>query len=318
MKKNTFGIVFPAFGMGYSVSFPEFQTDFEELLSRAAKIVPLDRTQFEKVAKGILEDNLQAHYVCYINSCLISRILKKKEIPSDYVAGYSMGIFATLFHAESLSFEDGLSLMHGGYKIASKIITDGERYGMGVVIGLSYGEVASFVETVSDVDIIDISNQYVTVLSGKRTPIETILAWAKEKGSLQCKMLPIELPYHSRFMKGTDEKIKQHIHIEKLSIHAPRYPVLSSVSQKILTTVEDVQEELLHNINQKMNWLMTMEKMLALGVNLFVECGGSENLSKIAKFIPGTFEFYHPKIFAKLWNKIRKTASYTQIPKKDA
>jgi len=57
----------------------------------------------------------------------------------------------------------------------------------------------------------------------------------------------------------------------------------------VLSTAQDLRDELYCNVSDKINWHKTMKKMLDLGVDLFVECGMSKSLTQLAKFIGGKY-----------------------------
>ncbi|MCH7516085.1 MAG: hypothetical protein IIB08_02980 [Bacteroidetes bacterium] len=61
---------------------------------------------------------------------------------------------------------------------------------------------------------------------------------------------------------------------------------------KNIKTADDVKNELVRNLNTRINWLKTMGKMLSLNINTFVECGAGKSLYKIGKFIEGDFKIY--------------------------
>jgi [acyl-carrier-protein] S-malonyltransferase len=105
--------------------------------------------------------------------------------------------------------------------------------------------------------------------------------------ALHTKMLPITLPYHSRFMEKAKGEMKGFLRDVKLQ--TPAVPIVSCVNQKVLSTAQDIRDELYCNVSDKINWLKTMQRMLELGVNLFVECGMSKSLTQLAKFIGGEY-----------------------------
>ncbi len=161
MNNNKIGFVFPAFAMKFTGKLSLFQNEVNELSSLASRHVPIDSHRFEEMTEGVIEDELQAHYFCYINSGVVSTVMKKQNIVPDYLAGYSMGLFSALFHAGALSFEEGLLLMHNTYNTALGCINK-QRYGMGVIVGLTYDTVASLIsDNAKDIEIIDISNEHV-------------------------------------------------------------------------------------------------------------------------------------------------------------
>lgn len=291
------GIVFPAFAMKFAGSLPAYQDEVDRLLPVASKLVPIDLKRFKEMTNGVIEDELQAHYFCYINSCAVSTILKNQDISTDYVAGYSMGLYATLFHSNVVSFENGLLLMDDIYKIALDSI-DAIKYGMSVVVGLSYEDVQELIyANCENVDIIDVSNQHVINVTGVYDEVLSFMGIAAKR-AINTKMLPITLPYHSKFMKKATEKIEKYL-IE-VDLKPPVFKIVSCVNQKILSTVQDIKDELYGNVNQRINWFKTMQKMLESDVSLLVECGMSKSLTQLAKFINGNYKMYNIYNLSKL------------------
>src|SRR5262249_10942074 len=112
--------LFPAFSMKYRdfsrKPVPGYLDEVAEFLARASAVAEIDERKFEKPGEFVLddplEDDLQEHYVAYVDSCALASLLRKKGVRCDYVAGYSMGVFAALHHSAALTFEDGLQLLH--------------------------------------------------------------------------------------------------------------------------------------------------------------------------------------------------------------
>jgi [acyl-carrier-protein] S-malonyltransferase len=104
-------------------------------------------------------------------------------------------------------------------------------------------------------------------------------------------MLPITLPYHSRFMEKAKDQIREFL--RDVNIHRPSVQIVSCVNQEVLSTAQDIREELYCNVSDKINWYKTMQKMLELGVNQFVECGMSKSLTQLAKFIKGKYDVFN-------------------------
>ncbi len=294
---NKTGFVFPAFAMKFTGSLSEYQDEVDELTSLASKHVPIDSKRFEEMTAGIIEDELQAHYFCYINSGAVSAAMKKQNINPEYVAGYSMGLFAALFHTEAVSFEEGLLLMNNTYNTALNSI-DEKKYGMGVIVGLTYDDVTRLISDNSkDIDIIDVSNEHVINITGIYDEVVSFLEIAA-KQAINTKMLPITLPYHSRFTQNATDKIRQYL--VDIEIKPPACKMVSCVNQKVLLTPQDIKDELLINVSHSINWFKTMQKMLELDVHIFFECGMSKSLTQLAKFIDGDYKIYNVNNLSKL------------------
>ena len=280
-----------------------YQDEVAGFLDQAAAVVDIDMRKVESPDKFVLGDelqnDLQDHYVCYVDSCAIGSLLKKRKLSCDYVAGYSMGLLAALYHSSALSFEDGLRLLHHACTFAHEALEVG-KYGMGVVVGLTAEEVGALIAgNCPEVEVTDVCSPRVVIASGKRSDLEKLLAVSEMEGSLQSKLLPVSAPFHSSLLRPVEGKIRDLL--KDIEIHSPACGIISSVHQKALSSVEDVREEIAGNVSHPIHWLNTMTKLLELGVDLFVECGMSESLFRLARNLEGRFQFYHPRKFDRLF-----------------
>ena len=299
--------LFPAFAMKYKDFGREcldgFRDEAARFLDRASAVVEIDPRKFERPGEFVLddglEDGLQEQYVCYVDSCTIGSLLKTRKIACDYVAGYSMGLFAALYHGSAVSFEDGLRLTHQTCRFAHEAVQSGE-YGMGVVVGLTAGEVGALIgENCPDVEIADVCGPHVVIASGRRPDLERLLEASEAEGSLYAKLLPVSIPFHSSFLRQVDGRIRDFL--GRIEIRCPACGIVSCVDQKVLSSEEDVREEAAGNVWHPIRWLKTMNRLLALGVDVFVECGLSEELCNLARNIEGDYRIYHPRKFDRLF-----------------
>ncbi len=306
MKKEIIAFIFPAFGKAYTgfknKGLDEYQERLQDYLSTASQLVSINNKKFEQACNGIIEDDLHAHYSCYINSCIISDILKDRNIHPQYVATFSMGLYAALYYTSSVSFEDGLLFMHNQLVSALNALND-VQYGMAAIVGFSSHQVEQLIRNKEmDVEVVDAVNELVQVVSGKRAELEKLMCIAKKNGSSHTRMLPVSLPYHSSYMK----KIKAIVEdsLIRIEIRDPEYPVISDINQKVLTTKQEIRNELSNNIIGTVNWLNTMNKMQKLGINVLIECGLSQVLCKLAKLFNSNFQVYDPRKFSKLFRSV--------------
>lgn len=306
MNGKTIGFLFPAFGKGYKKfhgdQLPEYNRRLDAYLASASKLINIDERQFKNASNGIIEDDLQAHYACYINSCVLSDILEEKHIQSDFVGPFSMGLYAALYHVSSVSFEEGLYFMHHQLQAALRALNN-DMYAMASVVGLTQKELQAIIDEIKvDVELVDTIADLVHVLAGKKSAVVIALQMAQNKGSQHTRLLPVRLPYHSSFM----QKIQFEIHnlLNDIQIQTPKYPLISTINQKTLTTAEDVRNEMSRNIFQRVNWSKTLKSMLNMGVTSFVECGPSKDLSKLVKLSQRGISTYHPNIYNRLFKDI--------------
>jgi [acyl-carrier-protein] S-malonyltransferase len=262
--------------------FPDVVSGY---LDRAARVVDVDRRKFESPATvslpDSLQDTMQAQYACYIDSVAMGKVLLRHFPRAEYVAGYSMGLFATLCYSGAVSFEEGLVLLREICVLAHDHVGD-QRYGMGAVMGLTPDEIGRVIETArADVEISDQLGARSAVISGKCDQVEQVLESSLDFGALNVKLIPVTLPFHSSYLAPLESSVRQLLNTTRLA--NPTCRIVSSITQETLTDQHSVREEVARNIYRPMNWLATMRKLLDAGVDSFLECGLSENLANIAR-----------------------------------
>jgi [acyl-carrier-protein] S-malonyltransferase len=279
-----------------------YEHEVAEFLARASDIVRIDARKFNKPGDFFLDDrlqdDLQDQYVCYIDNCTLGRLLKRR-ISCDFVAGYSMGLFAALYHGGAVSFEDGLRLLQHTCAFVHDATVGGD-YGMGAVVGFTPEEIGTLiVKNCPRVEMADICGPHVVIASGTRSDLKVLLQACEDDGALNTKMLPVLAPFHSSLLRQVEAGIREVL--AGMDIRSPACGIVSCIDQKVLRTAEDVREEAAGNVSRQMNWLGTMNRLLELGVDVFLECGLSESLCNLARNIEGNYKIYHPRKFKKLF-----------------
>lgn len=298
--------LFPAFSMRYKDAGRKpvdgYADEVARFLTQAAAVVSIDPRKFEKPGEFVLDDelqdDLQEHYVSYVKSCALASVLERRGIRCDYVAGYSMGLFAALHHGAAVSFEDGLQLLHHVCTCAHEAV-EGGAFGMGVVVGLTADEVAALIaQHCPGVEVADVCAPRVVIASGPRGDLGTLFEVSEAKGCMHSRFLPVSIPFHSGFLREAESKIRRFL--DQIDIRSPACGIVSGVNQKILVSEEDVKEEAVGNLWHPLRWYKTMRRLLDLDVEVFLECGLSDSLCALAKNVEGDFQTYHPRNFDRL------------------
>jgi [acyl-carrier-protein] S-malonyltransferase len=298
--------LFPAFSMKYGDASPKLVAGYADevarFLTRASAVVGIDQRKFERPGEFVLDDelqdDLQEHYVSYVKGCALARLLERRGIRCDYVAGYSMGLFAALHHGASVSFEDGLQLLHHVCTFANEAV-EGGAYGMGVVVGLTADEVGALIaQDCPGVEVADVCAPRVVIASGTRGDLGKLFEISEAKGSMHSRFLPVTIPFHSVFLREAEDKIRRFL--RQIDIRPPACGIVSGVNQKVLVSEEDVKEEAVGNLWQPLRWYKTMRRLVDLEVGVFLECGLSDSLCNLARNVEGDFQAYHPRKFDRL------------------
>ena len=288
------GFIFPAFAHDYKnhpgSSLPGFLDTFNDLVNQIAAGSEPRLVNFDFKCNNFLDDELLTQYITYIYSCASAETLRKSGLIPDVSAGYSMGIYAALTDAGSISFPDGLQLIKNAYQsIEAK--TRGLFFAMGTVIGLNCHDLQNIMKSAGNsLEITNRNSTHSFVISGIFEEIEKALELSLEEGALHTKLLRVTVPYHSRFLEEAAHAFRDSIH--KIQIRPASNRLISLIDQKWFSTPEEIKTELTRNLYFHLDWFETHRHLLNCGIDTFIECGPSRGLVKNSKFTEGHFKFY--------------------------
>jgi [acyl-carrier-protein] S-malonyltransferase len=290
-RKSEAAIIFPGCGIRYLGNELEILKslgyEITDFFNRAEAVSTFDRTVFLKVTDGDFTDELQGQFATYIYSCAISDMLKKQGLQSSYSAGYSMGLYAALYHTGAVSFENGIQLIEYAYKCIKKSVY-GSFFSAAVIMGLTINVIETLIEKYSnEVEVINVNNEISIVISGTKIGVKSVMDASLKEGALKAIQLPMSIPYHSSFARAASEEFR--LFLSDIEITCPESQLISCTDQKLLKTPEQMRNALEKNMSHSINWKRTIEDLLKKGTKLFIECGPGESLSKICKFIDGNY-----------------------------
>jgi [acyl-carrier-protein] S-malonyltransferase len=296
LQNPELAFVFPAFVNEYPADattiLPGFEIQFRTALHRAADAVASCLTSFSFDDNNFLEDEFKTQFVTYAYSCAMSDILREQAPEPAFLSGFSMGLYAALYHAGSITYESGLRLISKAYLDSIQCLKS-RHFTMGTTIGLSLEDLTELMERNSlPVEITNLNSRYAITFAGLYADVSGLLEKAAEAGALKTRMLKVSVPYHTRFLASVAETFSAHV--REVEIRPPNYPVISQIDQSVLHGPVAIREELVKNLYTHLSWMHTLEKLLELGARTLVECGPGRSLTKNSRFIEGDFRFIHP------------------------
>jgi len=283
--------IFPAFISEYIGNEDQIlsllSSDFDALLKRAAEVTQTDLNSFQIETNDFLAEENKNQYISYVFSCAVVNILKRRGLKPDFLSGLSMGIYAALYAGNSISYEDGLRCIKEAHELSVNRLNQYD-FGMGAIIGLTHEELDNIVLSISnDVDIVNTSGLHSYVISGISSDVKQVALKARTEGAFHSGLLDVSCPYHSKFMKDVASEF--HAYVNEMSIETSEIPLVSLIDQSTFRYREEIAHELARNLDSEINWYLTMQTMIELGIQTFIECGAGKSLYKIGKFIEGDF-----------------------------
>jgi [acyl-carrier-protein] S-malonyltransferase len=274
---------------------------FRENLKKASITSGVDFESFHLKDRAFTEDELRVQIISYLFSCSLSDELIARGIKPDILAGNSMGLYAALYTGGVIHFNEGIHLIIQAYNISKSVVGDIDS-GMGSIIGLTEEEINEIINKHHlEAEIANTNSAHSHLVTGRMEAINSLLELARNTGALHVSLLNVKTPYHSLLLKGTYESFNQYIS-GQVQLRKSKYPIISSIDQRLMESPDNIQKELTENLSGKINWMASFESMLQLGVKQFIECGAGNSLKKISRFQSGNFTVYPMNKMVQLFN----------------
>lgn len=257
-------------GMGQDLA-AEF-VEAADLFRRADEV--LGRNLSEIAWHGPLEEltrTSNCQPALYVHGLACLSVLREiaGELPIVAAAGLSLGEWTAHAAAETFSFADGLRLVEqrGRFMEAACEATSGA---MAAMIGGDEPAVRALA-VAADVDVANINAPGQIVISGERAKIEKAVSLAKDYGIRRATLLNVAGAYHSRLMQSAYLQVGEVL--RDLALQTPSFPVISNVSGAQAVSADEIRRTLQEQVTATVRWTDCMERMLAIGCDLFLELG---------------------------------------------
>lgn len=228
------------------------------------------------------------------------RVLQEKGIKPDVVAGLSLGEYTAHIASGSMNFEDGVRLVKKRGKYMQEEVPVGKG-AMAAILALTADEVRECCEEASKVGVCTGANFNCPgqiVVSGEVAAVEKCCELAKAKGAKRAMLLPVSAPFHCELLIGAGEKLAKEL--ENVEIGDMQIPVITNVTADYVGSKDDIKPLLIKQVSSSVLWEDTIRKMLADGVDTFVEVGPGKALSGFIKKITKDVNVYNVEDMASL------------------
>ena len=209
------------------------------------------------------------------------------DVKPDCVAGHSLGEFAALVIAGSITFEDGLKLVLNRALIGQKACDEAPvRTGMGAVIGLSDDYVEKRIkeiweETGEPLYFANYNGPGQVVISGSRKSVRAACKAFMKEGAKKAVPLAIGGSFHTPFMDEAREELGAII--KEVDFKPAVIPVYQCVDALPHTDPEEIRTNLIQHITHPVLWTTMTHNMAKDGVTEFYEVGTDDTLEKIVR-----------------------------------
>ena len=226
-----------------------------------------------------------------VTTCLaMERVLENAGVKPDVTAGLSLGEYTAIAVAGGMTNQDAIRLVRKRGILMQNTVPAGEG-AMCAVMALDVQKVENVIADISGVTVANYNCPGQIVITGEKNSVEKAAEKLKEAGAKRCTPLNVSGPFHSAMLLPAGEKLAAEL--EQVEIHKIAVPYITNVTADYVTDSSQVKELLKKQISSSVRWQQSVERMIADGVEAFIEIGPKKSLCGFMKRIDKTVPAYH-------------------------
>lgn len=215
------------------------------------------------------------------------RVLEAESVTFAMAAGHSLGEFVAL--AASGATEPMPTLRTVVERGRAMQAAGREQPGtMSALVGISPQEAEEIVRTAGRGDVLTVANENSpkqTVVSGSVAAVERAEDLARSRGAKAVR-LKVAGAFHSTLMQPAAGPVRTAI--SALDFREPRFPIVPNASGRPTDQPSAMRDLLGRHVVSPVKWERSMRAMAEEGIELYVEAGPGEVLTKLVKrCVPG-------------------------------
>ena len=245
-----------------------------------------------------ITENTQPTIVTMSTAAL--RVLEEKGVKPDVVAGLSLGEYTAHIASGSMEFFDAVRLVRKRGKYMQEEVPVGKG-AMAAIIGLSNEDVIECCTVASELGICSPANFNCPgqlVVSGEVDAVTKCCEEAKAKGAKRAMLMPVSAPFHCAMLKGAGEKLAKEL--ENVEVKDMKIPLITNVTADYVPSKDDIKSLLISQVSSSVRWEDTIKRMIADGVDTFIEIGPGKTLSGFVRRIDKEAKCYNVEDMASL------------------
>lgn len=279
--------LFPGQGAQYAGMGKDLYENYEEVKAvydRASEILNVDvkKLSFEG-GEEELNQTKNTQIAILTMSLGILEVLKKHNIEAEVSAGLSLGEYAALIYSGFISFEDGIKIVRKRGELMQENVPEGE-WKMAGILGLEDKEVEEICKSVSEGFVIPANYNCPgqVVISGEAKGVEVAMELAKEKGARKVMPLKTSGPFHTEKLETASTKLRDEL--EKIDIkYNDNKKVIKNIDALEYNEKDNIKEILAKHVMSPVRFKESIQKMLNLGVDTFIEVGPRKDTIRLCK-----------------------------------
>lgn len=228
--------------------------------------------------------NQQPAILTVSSACLA--LLQEAGIKPDIVAGLSLGEYSALVAAGAIRFEQAVLLVQRRGTYMQEAVPIGVG-GMAAILGVEAHTVDELCaqarqETGRMVEGANYNCPGQIVISGDHVAVDLVVELAGVSGGKAVK-LSVTAPFHSSLLRPAGVMLAGAL--REVDLKSAQLPVVANVTADYVADAVQISDLLIRQVYSPVRWEESVRRMIADGVDTFIEVGPSRHLSGFMKKI---------------------------------
>lgn len=306
---------------GMGADFYEKSLVARDIYDRASEALGLDMKAlcFEENDKLDLTEYTQA---ALVTTCLamtetwkdITRDMAGGLSPS-VTAGLSLGEYCAIAAAGGMDVIDAIRLVRKRGILMQNTVPAGEG-GMAAILGMTGEAIEQVLDGREGVTIANYNCPGQIVITGETKAVEEACEALKAAGAKRAVALNVSGPFHSPMLNGAGEQLAGEL--DKVELSQLSIPYVTNVTAEKVTDIADTKALLAKQVSMPVRWQQSVERMIADGVDTFIEIGPGRTLAGFMRKINRDVKVYNiaawedmEKVMDEIERAVQKTGGET-------
>lgn len=294
--------IFPGQGAqepGMGKDFYDNSASAREVFDQAESLLGLD------MKKLCFEENDELNITEYTQIALLTacmameRVVREQGVAPQVTAGLSLGEYCAIVSAGGMELSDAMRLVRKRGILMQEAVPAGQG-SMAAVLGMDGPSIEKVLEGREGVWIANYNCPGQIVITGYKTPVEEASKALQEAGAKRVLPLNVSGPFHSPLMQPAGEGLKEIFAGMKMS--PLKVPYVTNVTAEYVDDIAQTEELLIRQVSSSVRWQQSVEKMIAAGVDTFVEIGPGRTLNGFLRKIDRQVKGYN----IRTWEEMQK------------